>query len=145
MLNSYIEKVTLTSSLSQKAMCMNELTVKKRLSSRNNFNKLTKDFLLKYNFKPVYETNKEWIYSVYRFQNYLIKVGEWAEKIDFRDFRYYARIIFVCHDKNGNYEYEEMFDADLGTKYSGNRYVEFGIDKYFSLFELLETTAGYDN
>lgn len=144
MLNSCIEKVTITSSQSHKAFCINELTVKKRLSSRSKFNKLTKDFLLKYNFKPVYEKNKGLIFSVYGFYNYLIKVGEWAQKIDFRDFRYYACIIFVCHDKSGNYEYEEMFEADLGTKYSSNRYVEFFNDKYFNFFKLLETTAGYD-
>lgn len=146
MLNSSIESVTITSTPSKSAISMNEITAKKRLSSKKKFYKVTKDFLLKYNFKPVYEINKEWLHSVYRFQNYLIKLGHWAEKIDFRDFHYYARIIFVCHDKNGNYEYEEIFDADLGTKYSDNcRYLEFGFDKYFSFFELLKTTAGYSN
>lgn len=145
MLNSCIEKVTITSSPSRRAIPMNELTIKERIFSRKKFHKVTRDFLSKYNFKPVYEVNKDWLHSVYRFQNYLIKIGNYDERIDFRDFRYYARIIFVSHDKNGNYEYEEMFDADLGTKYSDkSRYVEFGIDKYFSFFELLETTAGYE-
>lgn len=145
MLNWAIERVSITDSPTRSAMRVNEITAKDRIYSMNKFYRVTKDFLSKYNFKPVYKINDEWLHSVYRFQNYLIKVGDLCEKIDFFDFHHYARVIFCCYDKNGNYMYEEMFDADLNTTNSGKcRFLEFSFDKYFDLFELLETTDCYD-